>query len=383
MKKMKSLVKNKYYMLLIFAATGLITASCSDMNELSDRFLDKAAEVYAAKVDSVATHSGFNRIEIEIVVKTQRINVVKIFWSNDEKQAEIQIGNKPGIYKTIIENLPEDDYVFNIVSIDSYENKSLPVEVIGSVYGDNFQSSLLNRSLVNTVKVGNVMRIDWGSIDITNGAIYTEVVYTASDETEKKIQVPVSEKSTEIPDLKPGTSFKYRTAYLRDAFSIDMLTTDYKEFNGDSYLDKTSWSILAYSSQVNAAAANWAPNAIDGDYTNRWHSANVAYPHFMTIDFGDGVVVTVTRLEVWPTTNSMPAGTVDARFPTRVKFEVSMDNVVWTDLGEYDCNNVNTVLGPRIFNVTPTAARYYRFTGLASTPGNNYMVIGELDVYCK
>jgi hypothetical protein len=375
---MNSLVKNGYRILLGFtAAICLITVSCSDMNEKSDEFLSKGSTVYAPKVDSVAAHSGFKKIELEVFIKTQKIDVVKITWNNGQNEEEISVKNQPGVYKKVIEDVAEDNYVFYLVSLDSYGNKSLPFEVSGSAYGDQFKNQFKNRLITKTVRAGNLIRISWGVADISKDPLYTEVVYTASDETEKIIQVPVSETTTEIPDLESGTSFKYRTAYSLNV--SDVITTDYKEFNDDLFFEKTGWSILGFSSEFDAGV-NAAANAINGKYGDRWHTW-VDYPHFMTIDFG--VEVTVTRFDVWPTTYAMAANTIDDRFPIKVKFEVSLDNVSWTNLGEFDCNNQATILGARVFNVTPTPARYYKFTGIESTPGNPLMVIDEFDVYCK
>jgi hypothetical protein len=350
------------------------------MNDLSDKFLNNGSVVYAAKVDSVTTHAGNKRIEIEILINTQRIDIVQIFWNNNENRVDVPAGNRPGLYRQIIDNMEEGSYLFNLVSIDKYGNESLPVEVSGTVYGDDYLSRLRNRPVSATVKAGDLVTVRWGSADITNGAQYTEVVYTCSDGSEKTVQTPASEQATGIPDYMPGTHFKYRTVYLPDLLALDPVATEYQEVNDYFSLDKNTWTILDYSSQVNTAAENVVQNAINGSYTDRWHSADSAYPHFITLDLGN--TATIIRFAVCPSTYDLAAGVaIDSRFPTRVRFEVSLDNEEWTDLGEYDCDNGNTP-GARYFDVTPVPARYYRFTGLQTTSGN-YMVIGELDIYCK
>jgi hypothetical protein len=154
-------------------------------------------------------------------------------------------------------------------------------------------------------------------------------------------------------------------------------------------LDKQYATVTAHSSTH--PGVNIVDNAINGDYADRWHTNAPNYPHYITVNLGE--TVNIARFGVWPSVydrGGVDTGSpVDPRFPTRVKFEVSMDGTAWTDLGEFDCEGTGGVdASERVFDVTPTQAQYFRFTGLSSTntleiSGGNNMVIGEIDVYYR
>jgi hypothetical protein len=249
---MKSFIKKNYYRLLVFIATGLMFASCSDMNELSDKFLDEGALIYAAKVDSVATHPGFNKIELEFIVKTQRIETLQIFWNNGENHVEIQVGNTPGTYRKIIENLSEDTHVFNIVSIDSYGNKSLPVEVLGKAYGDNYKQSRTERIIRDIEVEGDNGVITWNT-STPEDLVYTEVRYiTTSDET-NIVRILPEETQMICLDAKRNVPIECHSAYLPPD-GIDVVETDWT--TSDRFfpiqrvrIDKTGW-VVTFSDEA-------------------------------------------------------------------------------------------------------------------------------------
>jgi hypothetical protein len=222
---MKSFVKNSYRILLGFtAAIGLITVSCSDMNEKSDEFLDRGSTVYAPKVDSVAAHSGFKKIELEVFVKTQKINVVKISWNNGQNTAEIPVNNQQGVYTKVLEDIAEDGYVFYLTSIDSYGNESLPVEVYGTVYGDKLAAQIKNRNITLADKNGSTVIVTWASP--VNYGLFSILSYINTEDSEDSIQVPMSETVTTIDNFK--STLRSRTFFLPAPTAIDTLSTSWK-----------------------------------------------------------------------------------------------------------------------------------------------------------
>src|SRR4051812_45242134 len=91
----------------------IVFMDCSDMNDLHQPFLDRGEITYAAKVDSVATHLGKNRIQFELIVKSQRIKTVRIYWNDYMDQnsdvilfrdsSDVDISGK-GVFKKILDN---------------------------------------------------------------------------------------------------------------------------------------------------------------------------------------------------------------------------------------------------------------------------------------
>lgn len=348
------------------------TQSCDDMSKLSDRFLDDGSIVYAAKVDSVAAHPGDGRIVLELFIYTQRIDSVRIYWNDGADSQSIYIGNKPGKYDASLE-VEEAAYVFNLVSVDKYGNKSLPVEVSSEAAGDDFRR-LVTRQQLTSAKfnaAGGKLMLYWGT-PVAYG-YENEIVYTNTEGKEARKRVSTTLDS--ITDW--GSNLKYRTLALPNELAIDTFYTEYEVIQRFP-IDKNFCKILGYSSQVNNGKDNVAANAFNDIYTDRWHSGDTGYPHWMTIDFGGEV--DIRSFGVTPSTYDLSGGEiVDVRFPTKVRFEVSLDNVNWTSLGDYP--SLNTQPGEQVFDVATTKVRYYRFTGIESIAGNGYMVLSELDAY--
>jgi len=356
---------------------------CSDMNDLQQPFLDRGEKTYAAKVDSVATHPGKNRIQFDMVVKSQRIKTVRIYW-NDYKDpdsdvigfrdsSDLDISGK-GVFKKIIENMDERSYTFRLISFDEFGNPSLPTEIHAYVYGSKYEQLLVPRSMRSTMvdKEGN-LRITWG---IADGAYGSEVRYTdVSDQVKTKI-FPIAESISSISDIKGNTAYEFRTVYKPDTTGIDNFYTDYVKVDPPFAFDKKDWTIIAFSSN-HGGNDNRVGNFIDGTEATRWHSCAgcSSYPHYATIDMG--AERTITRFGLWITTFENPGG--DHRAPDKIELLVSKDNTTYTSLGVFDFDRF--LLGEQIFEMPSLPqARYFKFVAV-SGPVNDQMVMGEISAY--
>ncbi|MBT1685616.1 DUF4998 domain-containing protein [Dawidia soli] len=350
-----------------------VLTACSDMNDLHQEYLDRGEDIYAAKADSVAPHPGRNRVEFEVFVRSQRIKTARFFWNDYQDSSDLVIEGQ-GIFKKMLENLEERRYIFKLVCLDDFGNRSLPVELSANVYGERYQAQLVSRSVGSTsIDVQGKVTIHWGSA--VDGAVAIEVKYTDLAGNSKLQTFPADQPTAVITDFKPDMGYEYRTVYKPDSTSVDSFFTDYAPGTLLSF-DKTDWHIVDFSSQ-HGGADNSVDNFIDGTFKTRWHSlaGGSSYPHHATIDMG--VVRTITQFGAWITTfDSPPDG--DHRAPDKIKFLVSLDNVVWTDLGEFNFNRF--LLGEQTFVVpASTQGRYFRFVGV-SGPENN-MVMGEVSAY--
>jgi hypothetical protein len=280
-------------MLIVLLAGG---TSCSDMNELADRFLDKGATVYAARVDSAIVYSGYKQVEIEMFVSTQRINTVKITWDYGKGQAEFTVGNQPGIYKAVIENLEENEYVFKLISIDSYLNESLPVEVTGSAFGDNYLQSRIGRSILRVDAEGTDGVITWNPTTLMmEDLVYSEVRYTTTSGEQAIVRILPEETKLICPNAKRDVPFEYRSAFLPPN-GVGATGVEWKTyilpFPRDMVLcTKTGWSIVSFSDQMTAEPAS---RIIDNNYTNWWSSDYFTFPpcpHWAIIDMQNPIEI--------------------------------------------------------------------------------------------
>lgn len=203
----------------------IITASCSKMNDMHQMYLDEGEILYAAKLDSVASNPGNNRIEFEMFALSQRINKVRIYWNDKNDSLDFAINNEPGVYKQIISNIPEGEYIFTFISFDDYNNKSLEYELTAESFGNFYASSLLNRNIEKLIVNGSDVTIYWRSIGGSN-IIETLLSYEKSDNSVGEISVSPTEMSTALSDVKIGGKYWYKTLFKPVRNAIDVFESE-------------------------------------------------------------------------------------------------------------------------------------------------------------
>lgn len=199
--------------------------SCDKMDRTYSEFLESGQIIYNAKLDSVKTYSGRNRVLITWKPITDpRITKVKVLWSNNRESLEkpITSGNDTTL---LIENLTEGNYTFNFTTYDDAGNNSVKVEVLGVVYGELYESGLTLRQINNTSLNNNELTIKFNSTEQLDNYYNQEITYiSSSDQAEKTISVPKDVSSIVIDDYS-GDKFTHRSVYLPDELSPDLFYT--------------------------------------------------------------------------------------------------------------------------------------------------------------
>ncbi|MDR0699325.1 MAG: DUF4998 domain-containing protein, partial [Tannerella sp.] len=229
-------MKFLYKTCIIAVCIVFCLASCDTMNDMHIEYLERGEKIYAAKVDSISAHVGYNRIVMEVFIYTQRIDRIRFYWNTRSDSTDFNIGNKAGSFKFTIENLPEREYLFEVVSFDKFGNKSLPFEVSGESYGDNYRSRLANRGIKSASTTGSITEIQWS--DVTNDYVYSEVRYTDVNNEMRIVRVLPDESSTSVSDAKAGSTYEHRSLYA-PTNSIDTFYMDWVRFSPVIRFDKT------------------------------------------------------------------------------------------------------------------------------------------------
>lgn len=220
---------NKIYIAIIIVAS-LFVYSCDEMNELHDPYLNGEI-IYAAKVDSVSFHTGYYRAELEMKINSQRIETVRVYWNDYADSSDVSIANQTGVFSHVLDDLAERDYIFQCVSLDKFGNPSLPFEITGTVYGENYETQLSNRrvslNVVTLDSVDNVLELDWTVLSSLDQGVQLE--YFNADSTLVQLSVPAEEQTTYIESWFPETAFKYSTLYKPTEDAIDVFEADYGE----------------------------------------------------------------------------------------------------------------------------------------------------------
>jgi hypothetical protein len=356
------------------------------MNDMHIEYLERGEKIYAAKVDSISPGPGYKRIGMDVFIYTQRIDRIRFFWNARSDSADFNIGNKAGSFKFIIENLPEREYLFEVVSLDKFGNKSLPFEVSAKSYGDNYRSGLANRSVKSAATTGSTTEIQWSNA--ADDYVYSEVRYTDINNEVQTVQVLPTESSTSCPDAKAGSTYEHRSLYVPEN-SIDTFYMDWAQFYPTIKYDKTGWT-----AESRGGNHNWSgdggntPDAgkplcvLDGDRTTGWHSnTGNPLPQCLVVDMKSSKQI--DYIEIWHLPNGLTKNWLYYK-----RIEIYLSNApVTPDVYQASWGNpvgVHDYTGgydPVTINFEPGSHGQYMILYFPDSRSNTYISFAELEVY--
>jgi hypothetical protein len=252
------------------------------MNDLHNKYLDHET-IYAAKVDSVITRSGHNRIGLTVELRSQRVETVRVFWNDYADSTDIAVGNATGMFNCMLNNMEENSYIFQLVSIDKFGNRSLPFEATGIVYGSRFQEQLSNRGLFSFSADDSGLTVKWsGNPD---NAVYSQLKYVDVHNSENIRKIPTDETTTVVTDWQ--SEMHYRTAFLPETDAIDTFYTAWRTVEHIPYKYPTAgWTAESRNGNHGWGAAGGQPDKVlDGNLETGWHSnPGAPLPQCLVID---------------------------------------------------------------------------------------------------
>ena len=308
-----------------------IVASCSKMDAYREKYMKDGAITYAGKMDSVNILSGRNRVEVYGLF-TSDPNIVKyqVFWNGGQDSVEVPVTRTSGVdtAREIIPNLEEGTQSFEIITFDKLGNASVSVNVSGNVYGDLYQSSLVSRGVVDaSLQSDGSALVTWADVSTDAGIQYMQIQYTDSAGSlhDTIINSIAIGQTTSLPEIKLGSTFNYRTAFLPAPNAIDTFYTAYQThsvkadvtsiylsnvgpgFQRDTYDGR--WGTLAAPWIENAAAKN-KDGGTNGGYTSdsRWgYAGQLNWETWGNTPVTDGKIYQ-------PTSAPLPAGNYTVTF---------------------------------------------------------------------
>lgn len=230
------------YVVVVLLLSSLF--SCEKMADNYQPYLEGGEIIYTSKVDSLQAFPGKNRIKlVYFIISDPNINNSRVYWNGGSDSIDVPIQRSAGIdtIQTVIDNLEEGIYTFNVVTFDQDGNHSTKSEVISNVYGDVYAGTISNRPLKKMTFFSNtnIARLEW--YGVSQRAVVVEAVYTNIDgvETTMKIQKvivdprkPATFKDVSLlPDISLNSAVKYRTGYLPEESAIDTFFTPFTTIN--------------------------------------------------------------------------------------------------------------------------------------------------------
>lgn len=265
--------------LAIFLGLG----ACKKIDETYREYIKDGEIIYVSKADSLRAFPGMHRVQLAwLATSDPKVSKAIISWNGGENTHEYKITRTPGKVweKVIVENLAEGSYTFDVVTYDEKGNKSITTSVQGSVFGEEYTSSIQQRSIrsASIFTTDDEVLIAWSRAP--EGVIGTEIEYTDIHGALRTIAVPAKENTTAILEYELETVMRYRTIATPDTLSIDTVYTDYISFMPEitflkntgsptGFVRNTVWDGSKYGTladwTANAAARN-ASGGLYGDY---------------------------------------------------------------------------------------------------------------------
>ncbi len=372
--------KNILYIILSF---GFLIAGCTDMNDVSKKFLTEEIR-YAGSPDTIKVLSGNERVKLHFRITDATVSSMSIYWNNRSSVLNLPVKMDvcPKAFEIEIPNLPEGSYSFEIVTKDTLGNNSIVSRAVGKVYGPEYYKYLLNTPLKayrTDQAVASKIEAAWGTPDLT--ALGMEFIYTntADKEVKQFVEIPRQENQVfnpkmQLNDYKTGTPIKYRTYYLPEKTAVDTFITAYKEIKVKGVAinyDRILWTV---SGDYDKTTTRMPQNLLDGDAQTIWHASKVPgkYPHSVIIDMGEPLLISGFYVQQRP--QSPVAKTI--------AFRISNDGVNWTAVGEYTLPNTTSTIHQCDLQMDVTA-RYFELILKADYNNSTATGMAEVGTYIR
>jgi hypothetical protein len=292
----------------------LSAQSCDKMDATYKEYIAGGEIIYVGKADSVKIYPGKERIKLSwLLLSDPKIAKAVVYWNNKANSQTVDIvkSHQVDTINVILNNVAEGYHTFEIYTFDSSGNSSIKVEVAGSVYGDNYTGSLLNRG-INRIDYadGNVI-VNWRSSG--QDAVGTQLTYTDINDNEYTIWVDKSSAETLLPSFKPNSEIRYTTAYMPVTNAIDTFyTTETERLINFRIVDNIELDRSLYAAYPlpgdalsQATAGNVLANLWSGVFAGTAASSGSWYrtangsgmPHHFQFDLG--IITKLNRYKLW------------------------------------------------------------------------------------
>ena len=355
--------KNIIAILFILLTIGLY--SCKDMNSIQDQYLENGEIDYVGRLDSIKTYSGKDRIKFEYWITDPRSTKLHITWNQPEameKTITIPVHEASEMLEYTLggdSDLVENNYTFIFVSESDAGVLSIPMEVLGNVYGDMYQESLTSRRISDINYVDDILKITYNEeTDETNIGVRLNyfnvenepvVIFYGNDELASQI---------EITDIDPTKGATYQTAYLPEETAIDTFFTEPVVLEIKQITNVALGKAVTISGKLRDGFEG--EKAVDGNITDtssRWLNANVVGDHWLIVDLGQEYAIDKLKLYI-----NSPEQAPDYKLQIDVNGEWQDVATVTGDLEgifEKTMDPVNTSKVRLFFNTTETS-KYLR-----------------------
>ena len=212
----------KTHSFLFLAFFSILLWSCDGMYDNVNPYYSEGETNYIAKVDSVSTKAGHNRVQLTWKVNTDpRIKNLNVTWDDGANEVTLPIDfsrlDENRYYTVILDDVAEGEHIFKLYHTGNGDI-SIPTEAEANSYGAKYESGLTPRPIRSVTLNKGKVTIEWRTA-VENCDV--EISYKNVEGGTSKLSVGPSELSTVIGDALPGGAFSYTSTYLPEEGAID------------------------------------------------------------------------------------------------------------------------------------------------------------------
>ena len=275
-----------------FFAFVLLLASCGKQDTVYKQFFVDGGYIYPAKPLNLTAVSGYQRIVLKWDVPMDpSLRTAKLFWDNRRDSLEFNYSYYEGSVETVINNLEDRSYTFEVINYDADGNSSLAVEITTSPFADNWLVSHAERAVESARIVGDeaviVMR------DPTDETVKTKFRYITKDgKTVEQGVLKADEYEIHLPNADGSRYFEYQSAYTPTE-GIDTVWTGNWVKSTKPITENFDTKVATVTVTANQIRDAFYPQyVIDGikdSASSRWYSSNASeykkiFPKILVID---------------------------------------------------------------------------------------------------
>ena len=300
------------YLIIIFCALTLF--SCGDMHEIYSEFADDGEIVYLKKPFEAVALAGKGRVKLKFSLGSgTEIQQCVVKYENDTKEKFIDIDELSikTDFELEIGDLAEGQHAFKIKSINDKGQESLPIEIRGRSYGENYTKGLTTSKVLSISATELNCVFAWKENKFISKK---EIVFQSSDDQEVVTEIPLGEMSTSIVDFLKGSTLKIVDYFVPEVNAIDTFTVIteiqlpvYFMMSADGYENAALPTDFAGTEWGGNISKLWNGVVSDGDFYHTGAPGDAMPQHF-TVNLGRMVKLHSFKIFPRPTaTNVNPS----------------------------------------------------------------------------
>lgn len=215
--------------MFLFLSLAVAAVSCKKMDDIYKDFVKDGETVYIGKADSAFVRGGYHRAEVVWLLKSDpKVSSYKLFWNNgrDSVSGDVTKTENVDTVRVSLDDMTEGTHHFTIRMYDRHGNTSVPTYVSGSVYGPQYEQTLLDRTYRGMVRVGRTnLEVIWTPAE--ESAVGIEARYTNRAGEEEIYFISSLLNSSIFSSFPVNGEFQYRTLFMPDELALDTFATDF------------------------------------------------------------------------------------------------------------------------------------------------------------